>query len=248
MNLRDKTIIITGSTGGIGRELLKKIDSYGANLVLVSRSEEELSNQVRGLKSNSCYFVCDFSDQESVVKTAKEISKKYKSVDLLINMAGIGIYKPVEEIEVAEWNTALNVNLTSVFILIKELSKNLQKSKGSLVLNIGSGAGVIPMGGRSSYCSTKFALRGLTLSLAEEYKRTHVGFCLITLGSTLTSFGPKSLDDKKKDMDTGKAYFTPNWVAEKLISIILDDDRRVEYTLFPSNYLSEWQNSSEKGM
>ncbi len=246
MNLENKTIVITGSTGGIGREFVKKLDEFGANLVLVSRSEDELANQTKELKSNSCYFVCDFSNQKSVEELTGKLSKKYKTIDILINMAGVGIYKPVEEITLEEWDLALNINLTSIFILIRGLSKNLQKSKDSLVLNIGSGAGVIPMAGRASYCSTKFALRGLTLSLAEEYKRTHVNFCLITLGSTLTSFGPKSLDEKRNEMDSGKAYFTPTWVAGKLLSIILDKDRMVEYTLFPSNYLSEWQNISEK--
>ena len=98
------------------------------------------------------------------------------------------------------------------------------------------------MSGRSIYCATKFAVRGLTLSLAEEFRRTSVEFCLITLGSVLTSFGPMSFDEKKSEMEKGKkAYFTPDWVAKKLISIMKDEDRRSEYTLFPSNYVAEWK-------
>lgn len=243
MNLKDKTIIITGSTGGIGRELVKSIDSEDSNLILISRSEDELQNLAKELKSKSEHFACNFSDQGEVEELAKKISKKFKVVDVLINAAGVGVYKKLEDETLEEWNNSMNINVTSQFLMTKYLSKNLRRSRNSLVLNIGSGAGVIPMADRSIYCATKFAVRGLTLSLAEEYKRTSVEFCLITLGSTLTSFGPMSYKEKKSDMEKGKkAYFTPDWVAKKLISIIKDDDRRVEYTLFPSNYVTEWKS------
>lgn len=243
MNLKSKNIIITGATGGIGRELVQKLDSEEANLILISRSESELENLSKNLKSASEYFVCDFSNQKEVEILAKQIYKKYKNIDVLVNAAGIGIYKSLSDETLDEWNISMNINVASHFILVKGLLKNLKKSKGSLVLSIGSGAGVIPMAGRSLYCTSKFAVRGLILSLAEEFKKTSMDFCLITLGSTLTSFGPMSYQDKKNDMEKGrKAYFTPEWVAEKLVSIIKDDDRRFEYTLFPSHYASDWKN------
>ena len=98
------------------------------------------------------------------------------------------------------------------------------------------------MRGRSVYCSTKFALRGATLSLAEEYNDQKPHFCLITLGSTLTSFGPMTLAEKQRDCDSGKAYFTPEWVAKKLVEIIKDDHRETEYTLYPGDYgFGEWK-------
>jgi 3-oxoacyl-[acyl-carrier protein] reductase len=245
MKLLNKNIVITGSTGGIGRELVKNLDEEGVNLILISRSDDELQNLKKELKSNCEIFSGDFSDQNEIEVLSKKISKQFKTIDVLINAAGIGVYKPIEEETLKEWNNSMNINVTSQFILIKNLSKNLRKSKDSLVLSIGSGAGVIPMAGRSIYCTSKFAVRGLTLSLAEEYRRTSVDFCLITLGSTLTSFGPMSFDEKRTEMEKGKkAYFTPDWVAKKLISIIKDNDRRTEYTLFPSNYATEWHAKS----
>lgn len=83
--------------------------------------------------------------------------------------------------------------------------------------------------------------------MAEEFKNTKTHFCLITLGSTLTSFGPMSLEEKKKEMDSGKAYFTPDWVAKKLIEIIKNDDREGEYTLYPGDYgLETWEKLQPK--
>ena len=112
----------------------------------------------------------------------------------------------------------------------------LEKSDISLVLNIGSGAGVIPMKERSLYCATKFAVRGMTLSLAAEYENKKPHFCLITLGSVLTPFANVPLEEKIKKNKNGTAFFTPQWVATKLTEIMQDEKRKVEYILYPSDY------------
>lgn len=238
MNLQGKVVVVTGATGGIGKEIVSRLDKEGATLILISRNESELQELLKSLANKeSKYYVCDLSNQTETKKVANEISINYPKIDILINSAGIGIYKPIEEATLSEFNDSLNIGLTSSFILTKELMNSLNKSDSSLVLNIGSGAGTIPMAGRSLYCTTKFALRGLTLSLAEEFKRVgNPKFCLITLGSTLTSFGPMDFEEKKLEMEKGKAYFTPEWVGEKLLEIIKDDKREVEYQLFPGDY------------
>lgn len=127
------------------------------------------------------------------------------------------------------------VNVIVPAIFTRELIR-LMNHEGSLVLNIGSGAGTIPMKGRSIYCAAKFALRGLSLSLSEEYEGKHSKFCFITLGSTLTNFGPMSLEEKKKEHAKGKAYFPVEWVINKLFEIIKDENRENEITLFPGDY------------
>lgn len=249
MDLKNKVAVVTGATGGIGRELVKYIDDEGAQIILVSKNETELQNLLKTLKNKtSKYYVCDFSNQAETEKVAKEIVSDFKNIDLFINSAGIGIYKPIEEATLEDFNNSINIGLTSVFIFTKELLATLSKSDDALILNIGSGAGVIPMSGRSVYCTTKFGLRGLTLSLAEEFMRIkNPKFCLITLGSTLTSFGPLSFEKKKEEMENGKAYFTPEWVGEKLIEIIKDSNRDVEYTLYPGDYgFGEWNKPEPK--
>ncbi len=249
MDLLNKVAIITGATGGIGSELVTKLDDEGAQLVLVSKNEAELQKLLQTLKNKtSRYYVCDFSNQNETERIAKEISSNFKSVDLLVNSAGVGIYKPIEDATLEDFNNSINIGLSSVFILTKELLASLSKSSEALILNIGSGAGVIPMSGRSIYCTTKFGLRGLTLSLAEEFRRVNnPKFCLITLGSTLTSFGPLSFEKKKEEMENGKAYFTPEWVGKKVVEIIKDSKRETEYTFYPGDYgFGEWHKPEPK--
>lgn len=248
MILKDKIAVVTGATGGIGSELVKKLDSEGIQLVLVAKSEDELQNLTKELKGeNNSYFVCDLSNQEVTEKIGNEISKKYPNIDIFLGAAGIGVYKPIEDATLDDWNNSMNINVSSNFIFIKKLESSLQKSDDPLVLTVGSGAGVIPMAGRSIYCSTKFALRGLMLSLSEEFQRTKVKFCLITLGSTLTNFGPSGLEKKREEQLSGKAYFSPDWVANKLTEIIKDDKREVEYKLYPGDYgLGTWEKPQAK--
>lgn len=238
MNLNGKVVVITGATGGIGREIVKALDNEGVELILVSKTESELQTLAKNLTGkNYKSYKCDFSNQIETEKIAKKISVDNKNIDILINAAGIGIYKTIEDLSLDEWNLSMNINLNSVFIFTKELIGRLINSKESVVMSLGSGMGVIPEAERSAYCTSKFALRGLMLSLSEEYMRfKKPNFCLLTLGSVLTSFGPMSFEEKKQSMENGKGYLTPEWVAQKIIEIIKLDKPDVEYNLSSPDY------------
>jgi short-subunit dehydrogenase len=229
MNLKNKTILIVGA-GGIGLALAKELIKKEAGVILVSKTKKTPET-----------ISADFTNREELKKIIKIIKEKNKKIDVLINASGIGVYKNLEKVTEKDWDDSFAVGVTAPFILIKELLSLMQDQK-SLVLNIGSGTGIIPMKGRSVYCTSKFALRGLTLSLAEEFKGKNPDFCLITLGSTLTDFGPLTLAEKVKQQKQGKAYFPVEWVADKLIEIIEKDKREAEYKLFPSEHgFGEWK-------
>ena len=238
MDLKGKIAVITGSTGGMGRVIVDRLDHEGVVCVLLGTKEDELKTLLGSLKTEGGrYYAANFADEKEMLSASERISKEVGDIDVLINLAGIGIYKQIEDVSLDDWQNSFSVGVTAPYFLTKALIGNLAKSELSLVLNMGSGAGVIPMAGRSVYCASKFALRGATLSLAEEFKKAKPNFCLITMGSTLTPFGPMSLEEKKKEMEEGKAYFTPDWVADKLVSIIKDDARETEYTFYPTDYV-----------
>ena len=237
MKLKGKIAVITGATGGIGRELVESLDKEGVTCVLVGRNKDTLEQLSKSLDSPiKKYYVGDFSSDNQIADLAKKVAKEFSRVDLLVNLAGIGVYKLFENVTYKDWQDSLNIGVTSAYFLTRQLLPNLQRSDLALVLNVGSGAGIYGMPGRSVYSMTKFAFRGMTLSLAEEFRGFKPDFCLITLGSVLTEFGPMTLEDKYEQMQAGKAYFTPEWVVHKLVEIIKDPKRETEYTLFPSNY------------
>lgn len=236
MNLKNKTILITGGSQGIGRALAECLVKEEPNLILVARSEDRLKEFVKKYGKQHRYYVCDLADHKQVIKLAESIKSGHNNLDILVNAAGVGVYKNLTDVSFENWTDSFSINITAPFLLTKNLLPLLQKAKDSLILNIGSGAGTIPMRGRSTYCATKFALRGWALSLAEEFETKSPRFCLITLGSTITNFSGMTIEEKEKEHAKGKAYFPVEWVANKLVETIRDDNRQTEVTLFPGDF------------
>ena len=129
MDLRNKTVLLIGASGGVGIALKNELENSGAKIIPISKS-----------------LGFDLTKKEDLEKLITKVKSEYGQVDILINAAGIGTYKNLTDITLDEWDYLMALNLTAPFVLIKEL---LPKS---LVLTVGSGAGVIPMRGRSGYC------------------------------------------------------------------------------------------------
>ena len=230
MNLKDKTIVITGATGGIGSVLSQKLKDLGARVITVGRDQ-----------SKEATYHADLSDRNSRTELIHNIRQDYEKIDILINNAGIGYYDLLPEIEENEWYQSYELNVHTPLILTKGLLPLLEKSSQSLVMNIGSVAGYTPKAGRTTYNSTKYALRGATLCLASEYMDKNPSFTYIALDSTLTPFGPWSLEQKMAKSENGKIYLTTDWVSSELTKIIQEANWMPEYTLSETDYgFGEW--------
>ena len=237
MNLKGKTAVITGATGGIGKLLSSELASKGVRLILVSKTESKLKDLKSSLDGEGHeYLVVDATKTEQIKEVADKIIEHTQTIDVFINAAGVGVYKTIEEVGINEWEDSMAINVTTPFYLTKELLPELKKAETTVIINIGSGMGVNPTPCRSVYCATKYALRGLSLSLAAEFHGTNVHFVHIALGSTLTEFGPLTLDEKKQENLRGKSYFTPEWVAKKFVQIIEDEEFEPEIVLYPTDY------------
>jgi short-subunit dehydrogenase len=198
VKLKGKKAVVIGASGGIGRVLSMALAMEGTEVFLVARRKNilnALKNKIKDKGGNSHTITADVTKKSDVAKVLR-ILKKQKRVDVLIHAAGVGVYKDFEDVTLDEWKKSFDVNVTSVFRVTQKLMPLLKKSKKSYVIATGSGMGKIGVAGRSPYCASKFALRGLMLSLAKEYKKTNVHFILLTMGSILTSFGPLSLEEK----------------------------------------------------
>jgi len=242
MNLRGKIAVIAGASGGIGREVSRALAKEGAEVVLVARRREILEALKKDIevKGGKAYVYTSDLTKETVVKDlAAKISSNFKSIDILFNSAGYGVYKKLPDISFEEWEKSFAVNVDSVFLLSQQLLPLLVKSKKAYVISTGSGMGKIALSGRSPYCASKFALRGLMLSLAKEYKRTNIKFVLLTMGSILTSFGPLGVEEKKKKQDKGKEYINPTWLAHHIVARIKHDTLEDEVPIYPSHYFEE---------
>ncbi len=228
IELKGKTVLLTGASKGIGFELSKQLDAEGAKLILVGRNFEN-----KNFTEKHKYIEADLTVKEDISRIVSTL--KNTKIDILINMAAVGIYKSLEELTFAEFFYSQQLNLIAPFLLIKEMLSDLKQSDIGLVLNIGSGAGTIPFKNRSAYCTSKFGLRGLSLSLSEEFEGKKPKFCLVTLGSTLTTFANKSIDEQKMLVENGNAIFPADYVVKELVKIIKDENRKNEIVLYPGD-------------
>ena len=239
INLEGKQILVAGGDGGVGSALVKALDEEGAECILTSHA--------KNYDGSHTHFYCDFTDEKSILQLGRKIKDKYGTIDGLIHAAGIGIYKPAEELTNDDWNNTMAINVDAPFILTRELIPLMKYSKLAVVLAMGSGAGIFPMKRRVAYCTSKFALRGLMLTFAEEFKDHRPHFVLMTFGSILTGFGPMTIKEKQERNKDGHAYFTPEWAAKKMVRIIRDPNREVEYKLFPEDYgFGQWRKKDQK--
>ncbi len=221
-----KIAVVTGANGGIGKELIVKLEKDGYYCLKVDKG---------GVESEK-YIPCDFTKQDHVINLAKKIFLRFKKIDILFNVAGIGIYKEIEDLDIHDWNNSISINITAPFILTKELLPKLKASEKRTVFNIGSGMGVIAHPGRAAYCTSKFGLRGLSLTLSKELKQKDVSVVHLTLGSVMTNFGTGGLNLRKSLEATGKKYLQVSDVIDKIFNILSSPIRQDEYIMYPEGY------------
>lgn len=179
-----KNIIITGTSRGIGLEMVKLFSEAGHNVLALSRN----SKPVSGLKlKNVTALEFDIADESEIVKLSAYLQTAMKTVDIVINNAGFLVNKPFLEITSEEFKRCYDVNVFGVASLVKTALPFMKKD--GHVVNISSMGGVqgsVKFPGLSAYSSSKGAIITLTELLAEEYKETGPSFNVLALGAVQT--------------------------------------------------------------
>lgn len=179
-----KNIIITGTSRGIGLELVKQFAAAGHNILALSRNDKPcLALQLENVTTISC----DITLSENVNKAVDFVKSNWKSIDILINNSGKLVNTPFEKTTMKMWQEIYNVNVFGVVNITKAMLPFMHKK--SHVVNISSMGGVqgsVKFAGLSAYSSSKGALITLTELLAEEYKETGTSFNVLALGAVQT--------------------------------------------------------------
>ena len=194
-----KNVLITGTSSGIGLELLKIYSKNGFNIISLSRSDlPATESSLVGVN----HFNFDISKNENIETLIDLIKNKYKSVDVLINNAGQLISKPFEELSKDDFYSVFDINVFSIAYLIQKLLPFFNKE--SHVVNISSIGGVIGSSkfpGLAAYSASKGALNILTEVLAEEYKESGPKFNSLSLGSVNTPMLKKAFPNYEAQVD-----------------------------------------------
>lgn len=186
-SLKNKKVLIVGATGGIGAHLVKLIYNSGAQAWIAGRQLAKLnliaeSNQLPA----SQILEVDLSNSDSVQNFIKKIENE--SFDIYINAAGIGIIKPLNQLQVSDMQLSYQVNVLSTFEIVKAILPKMVEVKKGLIINIPGILGKIPMSGAAAYCASKYALVGMMQSIREELKRTEIRITQVYLGGVDSPF------------------------------------------------------------
>jgi len=169
--LKGKVAVITGASKGLGKAMALALAEAGARVALVSRNEEQLNgvaHDVQAAEGEAKVFVADVSKEDQVAKLERDLVAAYGGVQILINNAGINVRKTITEFTLDEWNSVINTNLTSVFLMCRALVPHMKGHGYGRIVNMTSIMSWVSLPGRAAYSSSKTALLGLTRALALE--------------------------------------------------------------------------------
>ena len=198
-DLEGKKALITGASGGIGKEIAKVLIEHNAEVCISGRNLEEL-NALKKSLGEKCYVVaCDLSKKDEITELIKKTDEFLGHIDILINNAGITKDNIFLRMSESEWEDVLNVNLNSTFTILKLITKGMVKRKYGRIINISSVVGVTGGAGQVNYSASKAGLIGLTKSLSQEIATRNITVNCIAPGFIETPMTEK-LDDKRKDV------------------------------------------------
>ena len=187
--LTAKKIVVAGATGGIGRQLVKMLHQSGAEVFVTGRNQSKLDALVSelGLRSSHALAV-DVSDEIAMQQLGAKVAAEMGTPDILVNLAGVGIIKSMDNLTLAEFNQSLQTNLVGAFLFVKTFLPSMKESKKGLIVNIPGVLGKVPMAGAAAYSASKYGIVGMMQSIREELKRTEIRITNLFLGGVDSPF------------------------------------------------------------
>ena len=171
MDFKNKVVVITGASSGIGEAAAEQFAKRGANLVLVARRKEKLEQVAQKLSKYSIKTlvqVCDVSDKQQVKQMSEKVIETFSRIDILVNNAGFVIYGKVEELSIEDIESQMQTNYFGTINCTKYFLPHFLKQNSGHMVNVASVGGSFGVPGIASYCATKFAMLGFSEGLHHE--------------------------------------------------------------------------------
>ena len=216
--LASKVAIVTGASRGIGRAVSVALAQEAATVVLAARSIrklQETADKVTEAGGKAEIVVTELTEEESIKNLVKVTGEKFSRLDILVNNAGVTHSAGLEQTATEDWERCMQVNARAPFILCREALPLLKKSQAGYIINIASVVGVKGYPLQSAYTSSKHAIRGMTISLAEELKGSNIRVHLLCPGGVDTELVQKVRPDIKKD-----ELMQPEEIAELVLYLV----------------------------
>ena len=199
MNLKNKKILITGATGGIGNSMVEKFNNLGASIIATGTNEEKLND----LKKNYPNIIIEkfnLDEHDKIEKFIENATNKLNGLDILVNNAGITLDNLSIRLTTENWQKVLNINLTSSFLMCKFAIKKMLKNKYGKIINITSIVGHTGNLGQANYAASKAGIIAFSKSLALEYAKKNININCVSPGFIKTEMTDKINEEFKKNL------------------------------------------------
>ena len=193
MDVRDKIVLLTGASGGIGHATARLLERQGARLALVGRAADVLST-LAGEIPGSIFIAADLSDPAAAVTVASRALHHFGRIDILVNCAGQGYDASVEKAELAKFLYLFRLHVVAPLAMIQAVIPGMRELGQGAIVNVSSGTSLMTLANNGPYSATKRALNGLTLTAAEELARDGIKVSLIYPFMTDTDFETRTTE------------------------------------------------------
>ena len=228
MELTNKTVLITGSSRGIGAATALAFAKAGSRVILNARHElpATLKQQLDELGTESCFLPGDVSDERVVKELTKTAWEKFGGIDVLINNAGITRDRLLIGMKTADFDEVLQVNLKGPFLMIQALLKKMYKQRAGVIINLASVVGLHGNAGQANYAASKAGIIGLTKTVAREGALRGIRCNAIAPGmiaSDMTAAMPQKAQDQILESLPLKRFGEPAEIAQTALFLAQND-------------------------
>ena len=211
VDFKNKVVLITGASSGIGKQTAIEFAKLGSSVILVARRKnklEQVENELKKFNVNTLVCVCDVSKKDQVLEMSKIVIAKFTSIDILVNNAGFAIYGSIFDLSIDEIESQMETNYFGMVYCTKNFLPLMLEKKSGHIVNVASVAASFGLPGITSYCASKFAMLGFSEGLKHELAGTGVGVTVVSPIMVKTDFfnhpsfekmpkySPTSLDSK----------------------------------------------------
>jgi short-subunit dehydrogenase len=234
MRVSNKTFVVTGAGGGVGRELVRQLVLKGAKVAAVDINEEMLEKTLKAAVNheNISLHKADLTDYDAVQNIAQKIIDTHLQIDGIINNAGIiQPFVHISELDLKEIQLVMNVNYYGTLHMIKAFLPHLLERDEAHILNVSSMGGFLPVPGQAAYGASKAAVTLLSEGLYSELSKTNVKVTVVLPGGIATDIaknsGIKGMESLSKNSKAAQSLLTPTQAAEQIIDAMERDKWRV---------------------
>jgi 3-oxoacyl-[acyl-carrier protein] reductase len=231
MDLKNAVALVTGGNSGIGQGIAEALIAAGANVAITGRNRAKTESVAKAI--GAFPIIADASKEGDAIRTIQEVVAKFGDLDVLVNNAGLGVFKPLLEMDLEGFERTFATNVTGAMLMAREAAKHFVKRNRGNIVNIGSTASHRGAPRGTAYYATKFALRGMTECWRYELRKNNIRVMLINPSEVVTNFGAVAGFETKDN----PSKLRPEDFGHAVRSVLEMNDRgfTTELTVFATN-------------